>query len=383
MPTSEQSRRRAWIEVDLHALERNYRRLESRPDGAGGESPVLLPMLKADGYGLGAVRVMEALRPFEPWGFGVATPVEGTELREAGYDGRVVVFSPCPTLDATELVRHGLEPAVSSCEGLEAYAAAGTVGRPLTVHLEIDTGMGRLGLVAENRQAWIDRVRATLAEGTVRVGSTFTHFHSAATDPEATRAQWAAFRRAVADLRAKGIEPGPVHASNSAAHLRYPELGSEVVRPGIFLYGGGGEHGGTAPEPVVTLRARVLDVRSVPAGHTVSYGATYATPGPARLATLGIGYGDGLRRALSNRGSALLDAGRAPIRGAVCMDLTVVDVTELSPVRPGDVATLIGEQGGRRIRLGDVAELCGTIDYEILTGLTPRLPRQSLPRSRQ
>ncbi|MFW6010747.1 MAG: alanine racemase C-terminal domain-containing protein, partial [Gemmatimonadota bacterium] len=201
--------------------------------------------------------------------------------------------------------------------------------------------------------------------------------------PEATRGQWRLFRKAVADMERGGIDPGPLHAANSAAHLRYPDVRGDLVRPGIFLYGGGGEHGGATPEAVVALRARVLDVRTVPAGHTVSYGATYTTSGRARLATLGIGYGDGLRRELSGRGAALMEGGRAPILGAVCMDLTVVDVTGMSGVRVGSVATLIGEQGGGRIDLGEVADLCDALDYEILTGLTPRLPRQSLLRSRQ
>lgn len=371
------------MEVDLDALERNYQRLAS-PPGTGGEAgPALLPMLKADGYGLGAVRVMEVLRHRAPWGFGVATTEEGRELREAGYEGRIVVFSAAPPRDADALRRYRLEPAVSSCDGLEVYAERGTAARPVTVHLELDTGMGRLGLLATERETWIERVREALEAGTIRVGSTFTHFHSAGSDPDATRAQWRSFRKAVADMERGGIDPGPLHAANSAAHLRYPDVRADLVRPGIFLYGGGGEHGGTTPEAVVALRARVLDVRTVPEGHTVSYGATYTTRGPARLATLGIGYGDGLRRELSNRGAALLEGGRAPIRGAVCMDLTVVDVTDVPGVRAGSVATLIGEEGGQRIDLGDVADLCDTLDYEILTGLTPRVPRQSLPRSRQ
>lgn len=377
------TRRRAWVEVDLDALERNYQRLASPPGTSGEGGPALLPMLKADGYGLGAVRVMEALRHRAPWAFGVATTEEGRELREAGYEGRIVVFSAGPLRDADALRRGRLEPAVSSCDGLEVYAERGTAARPVTVHLELDTGMGRLGLLATERGTWIERAREALEAGTIRVGSTFTHFHSAGSDPDATRAQWRLFRKAVADMERGGIDPGPLHAANSAAHLRYPDVRADLVRPGIFLYGGGGDHGGTTPEAVVALRARVLDVRTVPEGHTVSYGATYTTRGPARLATLGIGYGDGLRRELSNRGAALLEGGRAPIRGAVCMDLTVVEVTDVPGVRAGSVATLIGEEGGQRIDLGEVADQCDTLDYEILTGLTPRLPRQSLPRSRQ
>jgi alanine racemase len=155
--------------------------------------------------------------------------------------------------------------------------------------------------------------------------------------------------------------------------MLHPECAGDLVRPGIYLYGGGTWQ--PLPAPVVAVRARVLDVRDVGPGTTVSYGATYATPGPARLATLGIGYGDGLRRELSNRGHALIGGREAPIRGAVCMDTTVVEVTELGPVRPGDVATLLGPDGEAEVALEEMARACGTIGYEILTGWSRRLPR--------
>lgn len=360
--------RRAWVEVDTGALRRNYRRLEERV----GRGVRLLPMVKADGYGVGVETAAAALSPLDPWGLGVATADEAAELRELGWEGRVVVFAPCPPLDAPEIVRRDAEPAISSLGALRAFGGAAEGGRPLPVHLEVDTGMGRAGLVASERERWIPDVVRALADLPLELASTFTHFHSAESDEAATSAQAEALQATVTDLKAAGVDPGLVHLSNSAAVVRHPELSADLVRPGLFLYGGGGG------EPVVAVRARILDVRDVPAGHTVSYGALHRTAAPARLATLGVGYGDGLRRELSDGGSALVAGRRAPIRGAVCMDVTVVGVTDVPEARPGSVATVLGRDGGEEITLEQVAGACGTIPYEILTGLGARLPR--LPR---
>ncbi|MFQ5690942.1 MAG: alanine racemase [Gemmatimonadota bacterium] len=370
--------RRAWLEIDLAALRRNAEIAAAHIGGAR-----LLPMVKADGYGLGALRVARALRGLDVWGLGVATAEEGAELRRAGVDGRIVVFSPCAPLDAAAMLEHGLEPVVSSAEALSEYArAAGAADATLPVHLEIDTGMGRSGLVHGSPDVWMPRLAAELAAGHVRLASTFTHFHSSERDPTATRIQWERYQRALGALGAAEIDPGARHAANGGAMLRYPQWHADVVRPGLFLYGGGRgavsvESPGASGEadPVVRVRARVLDVREVPAGTTVSYGATYTTDRPSRLATLGIGYGDGLPHALSGGGEAIVAGRRVPVRGAVCMDVTVVDVTAVDGVRPGFAATLLGRDGDEEIRLDELAARCGTIEYEILTGLGRRLPR--------
>jgi alanine racemase len=359
-------RRRAWVEVDLDALRRNVRRLVDRAGAGVG----VVPMVKADGYGLGAARIARVLRR-EPstWALGVATVEEGAELRAVGCDGRIVVFFPCATRDADDLVEHRLEPAVSSVAALEAYAGATGPTRTLPVHLEVDTGMGRSGLVAARREQWMPEVRSILERGGLELASTFTHLHSAESDDAETDAQADRFRETLAALRRAGVDPGPVHLANSAAALRRPDLSADVVRPGLCLFGGLGG------EPVAHVRARILDVRRVPEGHTVSYGASFRTSRPSRLATLGIGYGDGLRRELSNRGEALVEGRRTPIRGEVCMDVTVVDVTDVPGAEAGGVATLMGRDGGEEIGLEQMASACGTIPYEILTGLGGRLPR--------
>ena len=333
-------------------------------------------MLKADGYGVGAVRVARALGDLEPWGLGVATVEEGAELRRAGREERIVVFSPCPPLDAGRTAELDLEPSIASLDSLAAFGRAAAGRDPLPVHLEVDTGMGRLGLVAEERGSWIPEVRRLLEEHPLEVASTYTHFHSAESDREATRGQAATFRSVVADLQQAGVDPGLLHLANSAALLRHEELEADLARPGLFLYGGLGG------EPVVAVRARVLEVRELPAGHTVSYGAEFRTERRSRLATLGIGYGDGLRRELSGSGSVMLAGRRVPVRGAVCMDVTVVDVTDVAGVEPGDVATVLGRDGAEELSLEGMARECGTIPYEILTGLGRRLPRIEGPQIR-
>ena len=362
--------RRAWIEVDLEALRANCRTLmRCLPEGCR-----ILPMVKADGYGIGVGRVVEALTPLSPWGFGVATVAEGLELRRLGWGGPVVVFSPCLPEDISDLLSGHLEPVVSGLEGIGACGGeARRRGSALSVHLEIDTGMGRFGLSWADHPAWVPEVDGALRAGGLRLAGTLTHFHSADMDEEETRRQWERFGAALKALRVRGVEPGLVHAANSAAAMRWRGMHADLVRPGIYLYGGGAwtPH----PAPVVSMRARILDVREVPAGTTVSYGATFTTDRPSRLATLAIGYGDGLRWELSNRGRALIRGRDAPIRGLGCMDSTVVDVTDLPDVRVGEVATLLGRDGERAIGLEEMASACGTISYEILTGLGRRLPR--------
>ena len=363
---------RAWMEVDLGALRENSRVLSERL--AGGCR--VLPMVKADAYGVGMRAALSALSPLDPWGFGVATTEEGRQVRRLGWEGRVVVFAPTLPADLPSLRRERLEPVVSDLEALVSCAESkGNAGIP--VHLEVDTGMGRLGLDWSTARQWSEAVAELQSSGQVKICGTLTHFHSADADESATAEQWQRFDEALAALRAAGVDHGVVHAANSAAAMLYPRCG-DVVRPGIYLYGGGTWEPGA--RAVVSVRARVLSVREVAAGTTVSYGATWTAPANARLATLGIGYGDGLRRELSNRGFALIEGERAPIRGVVCMDTTVVDVTHIDGVLPGAVATLLGSDGDERIGLQEMARLCDTIDYEILTGWSRRLPRLEIDR---
>ena len=368
MPSNE-LRDRAWVEVDTGALCANYARIRERV----GSDVAIIPMVKANGYGLGATDVARTLERLDPYAFGVAAAEEGKSLRKAGITRPILVFTPLTreALDTAALER--LTPAISDLAGLEYWQQVGNGG---DFHIEIDTGMGRAGFDWREVSVWGERVREVVAKGT-RCGGVFTHFHGAdAADPTASAAQWQRFRDALEQLPLSK-EDLLVHACNSAAALRWPEYALDAVRPGIFLYGGNPAPGvgDIQPEPVASVKARVVLVREVPPGSTVGYGATHIARGWERWATLAIGYGDGLPRMLSNNGHAIVRGRRGRMIGRISMDMTVVDVSSIDEVTPGDVATLIGADGEEEILVDDVATQAGTISYEILTGLTPRLSR--------
>ena len=364
---------RAWVQVRADALRDNYARVRDQVGPGTG----VFPMVKADAYGLGVEGVVRALTPLDPWGFGVAAVSEGVRLRALGVEGRIVVCSPAPPGDVGEAVRSGLQLSVSSVDALRHLAhTARSAGRIAEYHVDVDTGMGRSGFDGRDVAAWV-AVAAGGEDGARCVGC-YTHLHSADADGETVSEQWSRFSEVVDRVIAEG---GPeaseivVHVLNSAGVFRAPEVARSVVRPGIFLYGGQIGPRQPLPEPVVSVFSRVALVRSVPAGTTLGYGSTYRSERPERWATLSIGYGDGLPRALSNRGCAILHGTMVPIIGRISMDVTVVDITDVEAVREGDVATLIGSDGSASRTIDEVAAEAGTISYEVLTGLTSRLPR--------
>lgn len=352
------------------------RRNAHRISAAAGTGTRLLPMVKANAYGLGVEGAIAALESTDPWGYGVATVEEGIELRELGVARPVLVFSAIAPAQVTCALEHRLTLCVSSIEELEALAerAVGTDGVPF--HVEIDTGMGRAGFSCAEAAIWGVGVRRVADSAGLRWEGCFTHFHSADLMDGAPTilSQWKAFQDGLSALPIDS-DATMTHVSNSAAVLRCPTVSADMVRPGIFLFGGSAGAGLPAPEPVASLKARVTLVKDVPAGATVGYGALHTAAGPERWATLPIGYGDGVPVALGNRGSALLRGSRVPVLGRISMDMTVVDISGVPGVAPGDVATLIGSDGSEEICLGEVAELVDTIDYEILTRLGSRLPR--------
>lgn len=361
---------RSWVEIRPGALRRNLRRIRN----AVGASSAIIPVVKADGYGLGMESVVRALEPEDPWGYGVATVEEGARLRAAGVAKPIVVMSPLPPGAYDLAVAQTLTPTVSEMDAVRrlegAVARAGRAGR---FHVEIDSGMGRAGFDWRRVADWGPALSRCMGDQLVWEGC-YTHFHSAdVAGDDATLQQWQRFRAAVHSLAADGSRM--IHACNGTAALRYPGLVADAVRPGIFLYGGSAGEGVDPPEEVAQLRACVTLVREVPGGTTLGYGATYRACGVERWATLGIGYGDGFPRCLGNRSSALLHGRRVPIIGRISMDMTVVNISGVDGVSVGDIATLIGTDGAGRITVDQVAELAGTISYEILTGLTRRLPR--------
>ena len=351
---------RAWVDVDLGALAANARTLVALTGSR------LLPMVKANGYGLGAVAVARALEALDPWGFGVASVEEGSALRQAGIARPILVLSPLPIEAIDAHLAADLRPAIGDPVALEAWCARSD--RPF--HLEIDTGMARAGI------RWTDA--SALARSAALLGAApgwegaFTHFHSAETDPASTASQWERFQGV---LNAMPRRPALVHAANSAGALCGRAYAGDLIRPGIFLYGG--EAGATSPAPVASLRARVLAVRRLAPGDPVSYGATWRAARATSIATVAIGYADGLPRASAESGMARpprlveLNGALAPVVGRVTMDMTMLDVGEAVP-KPGDVATIYGG----RVSLDQQARASGTIAYELLTALGSRVPRR-------
>ena len=369
---SNELRARAWVEIDTGALRENYRTIAART----GERTAVIPMVKADAYGLGAPLAVRVFEDLNPAAFGVAAASEGVLLRTAGVTRPIIVFTPL-SYEALDLAAaHRLIPAISSLDQLKRWEAVGGGG----FHVEIDTGMGRAGFDWRETASWAPLVRDVSGER-VQWQGVFTHFHSAdAADGAAAAAQWQRFQDALGQLPLSR-EDLMIHASNSAAALRWPEYGLDAVRPGIFLYGGNPSPGvseAATPRPVASIKARIVLVRDVPPGSSLGYGSTHLAKAWERWATVAIGYGDGLRRELGNTGDAIVRGRRVRIIGRISMDMTVVDVSGLEHAEPGDVATFIGAEGEEEILVDDVAAQAGTISYEILTGLTPRLPRLEL-----
>ncbi len=371
---------RAWLEVDCSALRHNLSVVRKR---AGVP---LVAMVKADGYGAGAVGVAKALGMLfvegdascesvrlsagksnqdDIWGLGVASLGEAESLRLAGYCGRI--FSPVPMLrsELPKAIELGVRPSLHLSEDIRLWCELGAAKAPW--HLSIDTGMSRAGARWDRVDQLIEALRNAPPEGV------FTHFHSADEIPTSMDEQDARFASALEVLRAVLPDDVLVHSDNSAAIVtRTHGPRGQLARPGIALYGGLF----TAElklRPVINLRARVIDVRDVLPGETVSYGATWTAERTHRVATLAVGYADGYRRHLSNRAEALLHGQRCRVLGRVTMDMTMVDVTGQTCAL-GDVVTFMGSDGPASITPEELAQRSGVSPYELLTGLGIRLP---------
>ena len=348
-----------WAEIDLGAIKHNVRALRAGlPRGCR-----LIAVVKADGYGHGAEPVARTALEAGAWGLGVSTPEEALQLRHLCDPEQVLVMGGLAPSRCAAAAAVGCAVMCSSAEMLEVLEA-GADARRLAVHLKVDTGMGRLGCLPEQAPALASRIAASPR---LRLAGTMTHFASAEDDPEFTRLQ---FDRFLAALDRFAVEPGIRHASNSAAVLRHPDMALDAVRPGLATYGFVGE----GLRPSLALRALVTRVQDVPAGQSVGYGRTWVAARTCRIATVAIGYEDGVMRSRSNRGWVAIDGQPAPLVGRVSMDAITVDVSDVPGVRPGEVATLIGDG----ISAADVGEWSGTIAHEVLTAIGNRVARRYL-----
>ena len=390
-------RRPVWAEVSLGALKHNLNAIRAfvNPLSEKRKTPrKVLCIVKGNGYGHGGPQVAKALEKFGADWFGVTCTEEGIAVRKAGVKGPVLILTSFVPGEEPHLLKHNLTPVIHRCEQLAVLSRAAiryAKRKPVLFHLKIDSGMNRLGISPES----VDCFAAQLAKcKNLKLGGVFTHFASSGVFLDSlagrqTGEQEETFYAALERLKKLGIDPGIVHLANSAAIASRPETWADMVRPGAILYG---YHPGYDPtelreeserrlplKPVMSLRARIISLRDVPAGQGVGYDSTFVTSRASKIAVLAAGYGDGIHRSLGNKGKVLVRGTLAPIVGIVSMDVTMVDVTDVPGVSIGDVATIYGTDGNDVVLANRVARTIGTVTSDLLCAVTARVPRFYLP----
>ena len=364
-----------WIEVDLDRLIQNLDALRAR---LRPEVKVLLTV-KADAYGLGAVQVAEASTGHVDV-FGVATVDEALELREAGIKGAILILSPVLETEIPLVINGGFALTISSLDFAQVVAVCAVQAETtVDVHIEVDTGMGRTGVALQEAQHEITGIAALPG---LSLRGVYTHFPVSDSDPDYTREQISLFNHLIAALRTDDVSIPLVHSANSAAVVAVDESHMDMVRPGLLAYGHVPAGSARAPEfhPIMSWKTRIVRVRKVPVGKSISYGREFMTTRDSVIGVVPVGYGHGYPYALSNRGRMIVNGIQVPIVGRVTMDMTMVDLTDLPSVpKSGDEVVLFGTQSGPQgettITIHDVAEWAGTIGYEIICGLSRRVPR--------
>ena len=364
----------AWVEVDLDAFASNLRRIRE----IVGPSVRTHLVVKADGYGHGAPAVAKVAEQEGVHSLGVATLDEGAELRRDGIVIPIVILSPTLASEAERIVAHRLTPTVGNASLARAVNdASAAVGVVTPVQVEVDTGMGRSGVAPGDVVPFV----SALAELTsLKLDGMYTHFPKADTPDGAplVRRQLEDFRQVVEAVRDSGLDPGLLHAANSAGLVNYPDSHLDLVRPGILAYGLTPSSAVPVPEgirPVMRFVSRLVHVRELPPGHSISYGCDFVSSERMLVGTAVVGYGHGYPLALSGRGYALLRGHRIPILGRVTMDTTVFDLRSVPDAKLGDEIVLFGSQGDETILANDLAALAGTIPFEILCGIGRRVTR--------
>ncbi len=355
--------------VDLEAVRHNIRGIRRRI----GERRQLMAVVKADGYGHGALPVSRAALASGADCLAVAIPEEGQELRAGGIECPVLVLGLIQPAEACKTVGAGLEQAVCSIELLDALdQESGKRGVKTSVHVKVDTGMGRIGLAPGNVVEFAQRVASC---PNIILKGVFSHFSCAdERDKSFSQTQIRRFRDVLAALGAAGIAVPLRHMANSAGVLDLPEAHFDVVRPGIMIYGlypSADVSHSVELRPAMSFMTRICQVKPVPAGIPIGYGATYVTPQPCTVATIPVGYADGYRRLLSNKGHVIVRGKRVPLLGRVAMDMCMIDVSSIPEARVGDEVVLFGTG----MPAEEMASLMGTINYEVTTGIGKRVPR--------
>ncbi len=390
-------RRPVWAEVSLGALAQNLeaiRRYVNPPHEKRKAPRKILSIVKGNGYGHGGPEVAKALEKAGSDWFGVTCTDEGIAVRQNGVCNPVLVLTSFVPGEESRLVEHDLTAVIHRCEQLEILnrAAARKGGKKrVPFHLKIDTGMNRLGVSSTDMDCFARQLGKCKH---LELTGIFSHFASAEvfTDTavgQQTREQEQRLYAALERLRALGVDPGLVHLANSAAIVTRPETWADMVRPGAILYG---YHPGYDPaekreeaearlplKPVLSLRSRIISIRTVPTGAGVGYNATFVAKRPSRIGVLAAGYGDGIHRSLGNRGNVLLRGKLAPMVGIISMDVTMIDVTEIEGAEIGDVATIHGTDGKAVLPANRVARSIGTVTSDLLCAVSQRVPRLYVP----
>ena len=371
--------KRTWAEISLDNLNHNYHALREKLPGGTR----FLGVVKADAYGHGAVPVSRYLVELGAEYLAVSNIEEAIQLRRGGIRGPILILGYTPPELADSLVSYGLRQEVHSLEyARQLQARLSGSKRRLRVHIKLDTGMSRLGFFAYDHPKTVDELRAVAEMNELQIEGVFMHFPVAdsleASDEAFCRTQYARVTAMLDALKAVGVEPELRHCCNSGASILYPQYAMDMVRPGIATYGilpSEELRGRIDLRPVMQLRSTIFQIRDYAPDITVSYGRTYRTEAPTRVAVVGIGYADGLPRSFSNRISFLLHGRRVPQIGRICMDMCMVDVSSVPEAKVDDVVTVFGEDNGASIGVDAMAAELGTIPYELLCGINKRIPR--------
>jgi len=365
--------RPTWAEINLAAFRHNFRQIERKLR----KGVSILSVVKADGYGHGMEEIARASLSCGAKILGVANIEEGIFLRKRGIRAPILVLgSVYPLANFTYILRYDLSPTISSLVASEELSKiARRARKKVKVHIKVDTGMGRIGISAENAA---DLVRRVLQLPGIIVEGIYTHLAAADSDYEFTVQQIRKFQSVIDELERDNIRIKYKHAANSTAVLSYPDAHFNLARPGISLYGLAPFEGAEKEidlKPVMQLKTKIVFIKRVKKGTSISYGRTWKAEKDSVIATLPIGYADGYNRLLSNRAEVLICGKRVPIVGRVCMDMCMADATSLPDVKVGEEVVLIGSQGKERITADEIAKIIGTISYEVVCGISKRVPR--------
>lgn len=364
--------RATWAEIDLDRIATNFAALRA----LAGRNCAVLPVVKANAYGHGATPIARRLETEGAAALCVGVPEEGLELRRAGITLPILCMGAVEPRQIVAAARSRITLALYAPDQLAQFEEAGkTAGLPVPFQLKIESGAGRLGVLPDELGPLLEALRSCRW---ALLSGLFSNLACADQPGDPLNAAQAEQLKSVAEaIRAAGHDPRPVHLANSAGILFHPALRLDAIRPGLLLYGVPPTKDASAPgfAPALSLRTTVLRVKSVPVGATVGYGATWRATRPSTLATIAIGYDDGLPRAASGKGEVLIGGHRAPLAGLVAMDLAVVDVTDLEPVEPGAEVVVLGTQGSATIGAWELAERAGTVPWELLCGIGRRVTR--------